>query len=490
MTTWSALVDAAVVGAGRADLPESAAILAGLTDGRRDDAGRLLASAAGMSRARRAGYQPVVARDLPTPEPANPDGRPTVSSAAARRLAQLLAAARGDLVAEWIRLLSETGRRPPDLLVPDLLSAGANDGDLRTALLPLLGPLAPWLAPANPAWSWVTSAQQEHGPAITTTWKTSSHRDRREMLSRLRGIDPAVGRELVELTWSADTARDRAAFVAALSAGLTLADERLLEMARCDRSGEVRVAAAGLLARLPGSAFSQRAAARAGAAVRVTRAINGLRLAVSLPAEPTSEMIADCSYPNPPLGTGRRSWWLRQVVAAAPAAWWHQLTGLPPRELLVLAGRSEWAPALELGWTDAAVRDGETAWLEALLDRPDCADRDLFGALRPTDRDRWLREHPGSPLFGALDLVPAPWSPELSAVACSRIAGLAATDARQAADTRRLLRLAAVRIYSPAAADLDLAQVHPRLQDSWEQMLSTLSIRAAMRRELAEEPTP
>jgi hypothetical protein len=201
-------------------------------------------------------------------------------------------------------------------------------------------------------------------------------------------------------------------------------------------------------------------------------------------------MVADCIDQNPPRGTGRRAWLLRQLVAAAPAGWWAEYTGLPPRELLSLAAKSEWASALVLGWTDSAVRDGEPSWIAALLDRPEGADREVFQALRPADRDRWLRERPGSALLGWLDLVPAPWSLQLSVVARSWVARLAVSDSPHAPDARRLMRLAAMRLDPPAAPELEQIQVHPRLHDSWAQMLGTLSTRAAMRRELAEEPTP
>ena len=57
MSTWSALVDAAVLGAGRASVPEPVALLIGLT-GDADDTTSLLRSAAAGSRARRAGPVP------------------------------------------------------------------------------------------------------------------------------------------------------------------------------------------------------------------------------------------------------------------------------------------------------------------------------------------------------------------------------------------------------------------------------------------------
>jgi hypothetical protein len=224
--------------------------------------------------------------------------------------------------------------------------------------------------------------------------------------------------------------------------------------------------------------------------VTVQRSVSGRKLVARTPAEATPDMTADCIDPGAPRGTGRRAWLLRQVVGAAPAAWWHLHTGLTPRELLTLAAGTEWADAVTFGWTDAAVRDGDPAWIGALLERPRAGtERDLFGALRAADRAEWLRRHPDSPLFGAIDLVPAPWSAAMSEVVRGRLAALARLDPRRAPEARRLLRLAGLRLEPPAAPQLDPAQVHPRLLDSWAEMLSTLSIRAAMHRELMEDRT-
>src|SRR5262249_22094808 len=76
--------------------------------------------------------------------PAEDDHRPEVYPAAERRLAELLAAGDYDLIAEWLRCLAalDRAKRPPDALVPALLTAAAGRPGLRASLLPVLGPLA------------------------------------------------------------------------------------------------------------------------------------------------------------------------------------------------------------------------------------------------------------------------------------------------------------------------------------------------------------
>jgi hypothetical protein len=497
MSYWPELVDAAVLGSGRAAPP---APKAGVLDGAAGPAPELLDLAALTSRARRAGYVAAAAADRQAPEPAPLDDRPLVTAAAARRLAELIETGELDLVIEWMRLLAASGRQPPAALLPELLTIATKSARARTAITPALGPLAAWLARANPAWHWVSA---HTAPPDVSTWTTETHAVRREMLARLRRADPEQARELVLSTWSGDSARDRAAFLAALTDGLRPDDEPLLNRALADRSTEVRRTAADLLARLPGSAFSRRAAARAAETVRVIPGPDWPHLVVTPPADATEEMRADGIDPSPPKGAGRQAWLLRQVVAAAPAASWPA----EPAALLARAASHEWATPLMTGWTDAAVRDRDRLWVEALLvlaapglARSDFTARNtrLLAALSEADLASWLAANPDSPVFNAVELVPAPWPPDLSATVRGKIVSLA--DADQESDrplgVSKLLRLAATRLEPPSLPELPELPDPPGLYASpvvasaWAYLMTTLSVRAAMRRELAEESRP
>ncbi len=496
MSFWPELVDAAVLGTGRTEPPRPKA---GVLAGAGLESAGLLDLAAIASRARRAGYLAPAAAELTAPPPAPPDDRPQVTARAANRLAHLIETDELDLVIEWVRLLSASGRQPPPALLPTLLTIATSSGRARAAITPALGPLAAWLAAANPPWRWVAAAIAEPDPAAwTTAWTTETHAVRRDLLGRLRRTDRAAARDLVLSTWAGDSARDRAAFLAVLAGSLGPDDEPLLDRALADRSAEVKRTAADLLARLPGSAFAQRAAARAAAAVQIT----GRReLTVTPPADATSEMLADGIDPSPPKGTGKQAWLLRQVVAAAPAASWPA----EPGALLERAASNEWAAALIGGWTDAAVRDRHRPWIEALLAwtvplaaKGEAAARStrLLAALSEADLAGWLAANPQSPLFGAVELVAAPWPPALSAAVRAKIIALTrpGPPPENPARTNKLLRLAATRLEPPALPeDLpgpDPSQLSPGLASAWAAMTATLSVRAAMRRELAEEPRP
>jgi hypothetical protein len=72
----------------------------------------------------------------------------------------------------------------------------------------------------------------------------------------------------------------------------------------------------------------------------------------------------------------------------------------------------------------------------------------------------------------------------------SVLADIARIDPGHSPVFRALMRLAALRLDPPEPPQLDPAEVNQRLAGGWGDMLATLSTRAAMRRELAEEPDP
>ncbi len=380
--SWAEVVDAAVIGVGRKPF------------GPDQSEARLLRAAAALSRARRAGYRAALAGDRQSPAPSERDDRPAVSLAAERRLAELLEANSPELIGQWLSALAPTGRRPPDLLLPALLTVATTRQELRAELLPALGPLAPWLAGFNAEWDWAAT------PASSpeTDWATSGSAARRALLSRLRAQDPGAGRDLVASTWATDTYRDKTAFLEILRAGLSPGDEPLAEQALADRRAEVRKAAADLLVQLPASRYSQRAAARATAAVRV----ENRTLVIAVRAD-DRQLAADGLDTTPPRGYGIRAWLLRQTVATAPASLWTEHTGLEQAELLAIASAGDWAAPLRSGWTRAAIRDADVPWLRALLSLPPAEDQvdhlQLVKALPPAARDEWLSANLASPRF-------------------------------------------------------------------------------------------
>ena len=147
----------------------------------------------------------------------------------------------------------------------------------------------------------------------------------------------------------------------------------------------------------------------------------------------------------------------------------------------------------------ADIRDADSGWLLALLDAPpparSSAAREqeyglrLFAALPRAAAEQWLLANPGSPLlWAALERLAGPWPVRLSDQVRAGLATLVRADPGYSSGPRAALRLAAMRLEPPVPPAADPESIASPLAASWDNLLNTLSVRAAIRRELAEEP--
>ncbi|MFF5987350.1 DUF5691 domain-containing protein [Prauserella flavalba] len=405
MSGWDALLGAALVGTGRRAAPGD--VLAGVVEHgglavEGAEAG-VLASAAVLAIYRRAGWLPPSWRGE-TPAPSPPDLRPECPATAAQLLELLLdRGVRVDggnetLAGYWLRACVAAGRRPPvRLLVPLLQLATLNQG-LRDDVRAAAGPRGAWLAGRNRRWSW--AAATDVGADAVERFTTATRADRLALLAALRRTDPALARELVERTWDREQAATRAALLDALGTGLSDADEAFLESALDDRAATVRAAAAALLDRLPRS----RRAARMAERVRALTREDGT---VELPTEPDAAARRDGITDHREPGHGPRASWLVQLVGAAP---------LPPvRDVRGAPGE------LVAGWTKAALRQGDTAWLAALAEAKPSVE--LIAALPPELATPIVAVQPtvDARYAGLLAACPGPWPAEFSTDVVERL---------------------------------------------------------------------
>jgi len=344
--SWSDLVDAATLGLTRRPLRSTelggvAGRYSGVLDGQ-DPAGTVLDAAALVSAGQRAGV--LVAEGVRGPAAADPDTGPELP----RRAASVVRRAMGAEPGVLADLLAEAGRRGyrvPAPMLPGLLDLAGRDVSLRAAVAGVLGSRGRWLARYRPDWQRVAEAGVARVPDDPAVWETGRRDERRGYLAQLRARDAAAARELLAAGWARETGDDRAGLLTVLADGLGPDDEEFLDAARADRKSAVRDEAARLLARLPGSAFSRRAADRAAALLRVERHALRRRLVAGPPAEGT----------------------LAQVVGAAPLVLWEERFGLSPKQLVGLPVEGAAVAEVQAGWRMAAVREGNAAWAEALL---------------------------------------------------------------------------------------------------------------------------
>ncbi|MHA7957511.1 DUF5691 domain-containing protein [Streptomyces sp. L500] len=523
-TTWDDLVTTALLG----------------TDRRPASPGALLDEAALRTVQRRAALLPAAPR--PLPEAAPEDVRPPLPEAARRRLALLLAeraagpsgsGRRGggpdltELLPQWLAAANDHGYRAPADLLPGLLDAARARSDLRPGALALGGPGALWLARLNPQWRYALrdAPASSAAPAATDTgegaeqvWQEGLFAERVALLTSLRRRDPAAARELLATTWDRERAEDRLMFLDSLRDGLSPADEPFLEGALTDRGRTVRAAAAELLSALPASALAGRMAERARACVALDRTGGRPTVVVEAPHECDAGMRRDGVVAKPPAGRGERSWWLGQLVEAAPLGIWCERLGVAgAAEAVALPVADGWRPDLHAAWCRAAVRQEDAEWSRALLGpaasppEPTGASwldpAKLLSALPPAERAGWVAEfiaaHGLSEAFRLLGVCAVPWAEPL---------GRAVVDAL---DTAREaggypwsfsgVMGMAERCLDPDQADLlEALTVLPAgpgddgaghgaagyWAEAYQRLIGTLRLRATMRRELADGSGP
>ncbi|MEU4142151.1 DUF5691 domain-containing protein [Streptomyces parvulus] len=543
--SWEQLVTVALLGTDRRTPPGS--------EPGPGAAAAVLDAAAAETVRRRAGLRPARAARRPAPAPEDP--RPPLPSPAARRLAMLLAdrpgtAAGGrrgaapdlmELLPQWLATANARGFAAPPEALPALLDAARGRTDLRPAALRFAGPRALWLARLNPDWRFALRGAPGGGTVppgpgdgerVRRLWDEGLFAERVALLASLRARDPAGARELLASTWATERAEDRLMFLDSLRTRLTSADEPFLEQALADRSRNVRATAAELLSALPDSALAARMAARAVTCVSLDRSLDcapvdprdesrehalerspsGPAIAVEAPHECDTGMERDGVVANPPGGRGERSWWLGQLVEAAPLATWPaRLGGRGPGEILALPVVDGWRGELHAAWCRAAVRQRDGAWARALLGPPTAPEAGgpgavslaerakLLGTLTPGERADWvagfIATHGLSEAFQLLGMCEVPWAPPLGravvdALDIARDAGSypwsfsgvmgLAERCLDPAEAGRLDGLLAVPDESEDAAP----GAGGYWAEAFQRLATTLRLRAAMAREL------
>ncbi|MEV2192711.1 DUF5691 domain-containing protein [Streptomyces phaeochromogenes] len=526
---WEELVTAALLGTARRTP-------SGIPAGREAPTALLDAAAVETVR-RRAGMRP--GRAAARVEPAAADPRPLLPPAAARRLAMLLADRPGtgggggrrgsapdlmELLPQWLTTANRRGFAPRPEALPALLDAARGRTDLRPAVLTFAGPRALWLARLNADWRFALRSTPGGGAAlpgpeepdrIRELWEEGLFAERVALLSGIRARDATAARELLATTWATERAEDRLMFLDSLRTGLHAADEPFLERALADRSRNVRATAAELLSALPGSALAGRMAERAQSCVAVDHTQGTPTIAVEAPHECDPGMERDGVVPKAPAGRGERSWWLGQLVEAAPLGTWsRRLGGRTPEEIVALPVADDWQGELHAAWCRAAVRQRDPSWSRALLGVPaapeaggpgavSLAERaKLLGTLGAAERADWvagfIAVHGLSEAFQLLGVCTVPWSGPL---------GRAVVDALNIARDAGSYPWSFSGVMGLAERCLDPSEA-PHLEtltaipdepenaapgagsywaESFQRLVTTLRLRAAMQRELEEE---
>ncbi|MEV7228456.1 DUF5691 domain-containing protein [Polymorphospora sp. NPDC051019] len=484
---WTEVMSTALVGTDRTGPPTWVPPTAP------DPASGLLEVAALLAVSRRAGRTPE--REVARPEPAADEARPTVGKAAGNRLTRLLdgnvfdADIRGELIREWLGLAAGRGLVAPPQSLPALLDAGRASRELRSLVAVVGGNRARWLAEQRPSWGYLLeeaddpdevdlteefdhpyeeTAAPPSAAAVAwdeTRWQEGNAGTRAALLARARRGDPDTAREHLIAAWSKEPAANRERFIATLAVRLGPGDEEFLEKALDDRAKAVRQQAVRLLARLSGSAYQERMAQRARAAVRLD---DSGGLIIEPPAEVDPAMVRDglSADPGNGAGYGKRAWWLEALVAATPLSTWRDYAPDPATFLLSRPDADGWAENLMRGLARAAARERDVEWARQLLAAPSAKAllrpsygvrpaEGLYELLPPAElsehaRDLLTDDNASQQVYQLLMMCPAPWPADLGTAVLDRVVVLI-TRQRQGYRADALCQLA-IRKLSPSAA--------------------------------------
>ena len=370
MNAWTEMTSLALLGTGRGrvtiNLPGSLdALLAGT-----EAETRLLRAAGVLGNVERAARIPP-AVSAPTPGPAAPEETPAITKPEIiGLLARIIAEARPRVVNEACELLARNSRCLPPRLLPRVLELGVGNVRLRESLRPVLGKRGAWLAAQNPSWKFAMLAGL---PELDERlWHEGDPAQRLDFLAQLRLREAPRARQFLAQTFADDTPKVRADLLSALQHGLGRDDEEFLQnILATDRSKDVRQTAAALLSCLPQSAMALRMSARLEPCVRLTRKTVRSHLSVQPPESLDAAWKADAidEKPGANSGMGERAWWLLQLVALTPLAWWEQHLAMAPAEIVAAIGKTEWKDAVFAGLVTAVRNQLPPAWIVALLER-------------------------------------------------------------------------------------------------------------------------
>ncbi|MBP2475648.1 hypothetical protein JOF53_004520 [Crossiella equi] len=409
MSTWPQTVQKLLVGATRSGV----------------DGEALLADCAAQGLARHGAQLPRTGGiDLVAPAPA--ETRPVAPEHTAVLLGRILAWEDPHLLTEWCLALARAGVVAPPRALPDLLATGTARTGVRPEVVEVLGARGRWLAAMRPAWAWAAGTETRERLTDLNELLDLPLPQRKAGLRWARLSDPAGVRELITESWpNLWRAGDRRLLVTALADGLGPGDEPLLEAALDDRAGAVHNEAVRLLRLLPGSALSQRSAARLRAGLVVSRGELTVGDDGPYGGEPDAAEVRDLLREGTlESGVSGR---LLGAASGVPPEFFTDLLGPHRHDLL---RSSPWAPMLLKGIASALPLSADPLpWLPVVAKVVSQAD--LLDILTGLPHELAARALAGLVARWSYDVLdhacaglPGPWPPETTAAVLARYAEL------------------------------------------------------------------
>lgn len=298
------------------------------------------------------------------PEPGVIETQADLSPAAVDSLMRLLSGEWEEFLPEWMELAALTGSLVPGRAVPDLLRAANRRRGLRPLISRLTGQRGQRLARRHSEFSWLLL----HGETADDAWDSDRPEERLAWFSLMRREDPDRAREAMSGQWAGEEGSMRESLARIIATSPLKGDEAWLEsVGMKDRRQEVREQVLVALGQLDGSAFRERAASRATAILRSEKRLFKKVLSLNPPTEHAPHWAGDGVKEKPPVGTGEKAWWARQIISLIPLCDWPGMLGCKEEELFSMPLDPDWAEVIVLGWIDSAMRWPAKAMPERLI---------------------------------------------------------------------------------------------------------------------------
>lgn len=505
---WQDLLKVALLGTenGRFSEQTLQALQAQGIDVQQEPATVLAQGAALLAQLKKAGFRlETFEGELPKPVQASAENY--LSPKSARHLEMMLSGRFEAVLPEFMALALENKKTLPPESLPDLLNQKNGEAMLEK-MLPAIGESGRWLLAQNPAW-----VRRFLLDPSGLNWYFGDHDERLELLRHLRKTDPDESLDYLQDTWRTESASDKEEFLTTFWSGLNPNDEPFLEACLDDRRIEIRELAAALLAKIPGSAVSERTWRRAAACFD----FDGKTLKINVVGEGEATAKRDgilLKHPN--WKGGAKAIFLGQVVSFVPPERWEAFFQNTPAAILKIFRQSDWAKTLLQAIQEATLFFENEDWLEPLLaiwlesSNPgefDSTKKQLAELAPAAMMNRLavsvLQMQPGvpdanSPVFKLLQFNPNAWQDELALLLVNRFQVWLNTTQRHDWQTlflKDLLKMLALRCEPILAESLEkgwnsYAPTWNYWEKAVEEMLKTVLFRQEMRQELQRQPPP
>jgi hypothetical protein len=371
MESWNHVINAALLGTEKRSLKESDVDLAlaetvtAISEQTTDREEAFLQTAALVYNFRQCGFLPLH-KEAVTIATADAEEKSYASLLAHAVLADVLETDSISLLRFWLEQCSGAGKIVQPEVIPALLNVGVKTKSLQSLVITCCGKRGEWLQQFNEEWQWY---KVENGEEL---WHAGTLSQRKEFLASLRQSDPAKGRELLQQTWSQESAATKLELLELFKMNAGADDVVWLEDVLNEKSVKVKDAALAILKTIPSSTIVQRYWNILQQSIRVvtSKGLLGIgtkaALEVKLAAVDPSIFKTGIEQVSGQKGLPDEIFILQQLIAHVPPHLWETHFGSTKEKIISLFTKEEKYSAFATAIGDAAVRFKEVDWLREI----------------------------------------------------------------------------------------------------------------------------